>query len=362
MKTRHMLWGLTSVLLIIIACGKDDLLNKDIAKSPEPQLPDTPYDYKSTNNAKATLGRVLFYEKALSLNNTVSCGSCHKQTFGFADNTAVSKGLEGLPTARNTSSLLNDNTRRFWDNRAADFDEAVLQPVQNHTEMFIFDLSILPEKLGQRPYYGKLFKDAYGDEVISVERIQRALSFFLGTMNATVNIPLRYSTSPSQFTALEHEGRKLFIGKAKCSGCHTSSTFLSGWSGESQNIGLDIEYKDNGVGTVINREHLYGSFKVPSLLNISRTAPYMHDGRFATLREVIDHYNEGIQPHPNLAFNLRKGHYSDLPLEPGDDPSNPPPIRLGLTEHEKQALEAFLKTMVDQDILTSPRFSDPFRN
>lgn len=144
----------------------------------------------------------------------------------------------------------------------------------------------------------------------------------------------------------------VFLVKAGCDNCHSKPTFDARWSSSGANIGLELEYEDQGMGATGNPFGANGVFKIPSLRNIALTAPYMHDGRFNTLEEVIDHYNEGIQNHPSLDWRLQK--FDELS-------GTQQPIKLHLDELEKMALVSFLKTLTDEDYRNDVRFSNPFK-
>lgn len=353
--------------IVFSACKKEPVQPAN-NYSDTPVLPAQAYQYMG-NSDIATLGRVLFYDPKLSLNNTVSCGSCHKQAFAFTDNKAASMGLENVPTKRNVSTIVANQNSKFWDGRAVSYNDAVLQPVQNHAEMKIFDFKMLSDKLSKISYYPDLFTKAFGSPTIDAEGIQSALTEFLDNFTPTHS---KYDMSISNgqpLTGLEEEGRVLFMGKAMCNQCHSSQSF-SGWSGGWENIGLEASPVDKGVGDITKQSSDDGKFVIPSLKNIEFSAPYMHDGRFKTLREVIDHYSEGIVPTPNLSWAFRDltGLVDPVTgnLLPGVDPNqidagSLPAKSLHFTEHEKQALEAFLKTLSDPQFLSDVRLSDPFR-
>ncbi|MEZ4886698.1 MAG: cytochrome c peroxidase [Chitinophagales bacterium] len=325
------------------------------------------------NSDIATLGRVLFYDNRLSLNNTISCASCHKQANGFADPVSSSKGFKGKVTPRNSMTIVNPilNNNLFWDSRVSSIRGLVLEPVQNHIEMGMESVDKLAVKLSETSFYPELFQKAYGSSEVTEERIADALSQFLMSM---LSYKAKWDEGVEQnfanFNALELMGKELFFSeRTQCSGCHSGVNFsapdgfgnfdmvllgnregdfidFGGFEGggeyfESQgtaNIGLDVVYDDNGRGD--------GNFKIPSLRNIELTAPYMHDGRFNTLAEVINHYNENIQPHSDLDNKFRS--------------SNGTPRRMNLSDLEKRALEAFLTTLTDDTFVKDVRFSDPF--
>lgn len=314
----------------------------------------------------ATLGRVLFYDKALSLNNTISCASCHQQEHGFSDPSKFSTGFEGGPTPRNSMGLANaryyTSGAFFWDERAASLEEQVLMPIQDHVEMGM-TLDSLTTRLSSRSYYPELFQLAFGDEEVNPNRISLALSQFIRSM---ISFQSKYdeglqtippgsdqaNTPFSNFTDSENLGKALFFSqRTNCAACHGTINFVAP---NPLNNGLDQTSYDSGVGAVTGDPRQVALFKINSLRNIETTAPYMHDGRFATLEEVIEHYNSGIKPHPNLSPQLRA---------PGNrGPNNVQPIQMNLTEEEKQALVDFLKTLTDENFLTDERFSDPFLN
>jgi cytochrome c peroxidase len=303
----------------------------------------------NVTNAKADLGRVLFYDQKLSLNNAVSCGSCHFQKLAFADGKAVSEGFEGRITSRNAMAIVNPAmsfTGLFWDNRANCVKKLVLQPVQNHIEMGMEDLPLLAKKLAAVDYYPDLFMKAYGSPTITEDKIAEGLNAFIRsfvTWNSKYDEGMKNSFA--NFTTEEHRGKILFSdwNGANCGSCHNEPTFDRQWGGNA-NIGLDKVSKDKGDGSE--------RFKVPSLRNIELTGPYMHDGRFKTLEEVIDHYSDNVQFNSNLDWNLQDNS--------GNFGSSGKARKLNLSPSDKKALVAFLKTLTDKDFTTNPKFSDPF--
>lgn len=361
----------TIVLSILIAPSCRQSIDDEVAVRAEttPKLPAQPFSYEGSqlnNNDLVTLGRVLFYERNLSLNTSTSCGSCHQQKFGFADNKQFSPGLYNLNGARNTSTLVASvfsmNGRSlFWDGRAETTIGAVLMPVTNSREMHMYDVDDLPNRLSKLSYYPQLFTNAFGSSEITVMRIRQALAAFLG---ALITVDSR-TNHPEQLNAYEREGEALFFGKAKCYSCHNGSDF-NGYEVIYENIGLNVSYTDPGRYGITRSEKDRGRFKVPSLKNIAQSAPYMHDGRFTTLRQVIDHYDQGIQNSPNLSPWLRDIDLAALfQQNPTIDLSTYDfsvyaPIRLNLTELEKDRLEAYLNAMSDPVLLNHPKYADPF--
>jgi cytochrome c peroxidase len=389
MKTKLSI-SLTSFLLIalaIVSCRKTHFQPDSGNTSSEPILPENPYNYaRSANDHKATLGRVLFYDKALSLNNSVACASCHQQSKAFCDNKQFSTGLEDVQTPRNSPSIFSKNGRMFWDGRASNLNDLVLRPVKNHVEMKFENMKALTDKILRIGYYQELFQKAYGSVQIDSILIQDALAEFLKNFNFSSNKFSRVEQRMDAFNASEKLGRDLFFGKAKCSRCHdieSRSNFNDslnvgggyGVTDHSFNIGLDREYADNGNGVITGRQEDNGKFMIPVLLNVEYTAPYMHDGRFKTLEDVVEHYNSGVQEHPNLDFRLRElGDLSNMAdfqiIQKMDLDKNGfvdaqemqqfPPQKLGLTVNEKRNLVDFLKTLSDPSIMKEVKFSNPF--
>ncbi len=318
----------------------------------------TPGNNPITDNG-ATLGRVLFYDKNLSINNTVACASCHKQNLGFTDNVVKSQGFNGGPTVRHSMGLTDakyyPNGRFFWDQRAVTLEDQVLRPIQDAVEMGM-TLTDLVIKLKTKAYYSPLFKNAFGDENISSERISLALAQFVRSIvsyqtkfdagrTAIPPGPLPPNPSFPNYTAEENRGLQIFFGPAGgCAGCHGTETFTAPLE---KNNGLDLTTTDAGFGTVTGNPADNGLFKVGSLRNIELGAPYMHDGRFTTLDQVVEHYSSGVKAHPNLSAQLK------LP--------NGQPRLANFTAADKAALVAFLKTLTDQAMVTDAKYSNPFK-
>lgn len=382
----------TTFLIVVfglISCSKDDVYEP--IEDGILNLPETPFDYSSlnlpshfitnaggplptsvngtdntpTNNAitndGATLGRVLFYDKKLSANGTIACASCHKQDKGFSDDAVLSLGFDGGTTGRHSMTLINarfyQRGRFFWDERAATLEEQVLMPFQDPVEMGM-TLEQVVSKVQEQSYYPELFQKAFGSTEITSDKISKALAQFVRSI---VSYSSKYDqgramvTNPGanfpNFTTEENTGKNLFFapiaqGGGACFGCHTTEAFISANPGP-QNNGLDAtSTTDLGAGAVFNNPIFVGRFKTTSLRNIELTAPYMHDGRLATLEEVVEHYNSGIQAHPTLS--------------PALTDANGNPIRLNLTNSEKAALVAFLKTLTDNSVSTETKWSNPF--
>jgi cytochrome c peroxidase len=306
-------------------------------------------------NAGATLGRVLFYDKNLSKNRTISCASCHQAAHGFSDPEILSKGFEGGNTGRHSMALANaryyNNGRFFWDERANTLEDQVLRPIQDEVEMGL-TLNEAMQRIGAQKYYPLLFKNAFGDEQITADRTSKALAQFVRSM---VSYTSKYDLGRAQvnnpndpfpnFTTQENNGKQLFFApNIGCAACHGTDAFVGPGP---RNNGLDATTIDRGIGLTNNDPALDGAFKTTSLKNIALSAPYMHDGRFKTLEEVIEHYNSGVKNHPNLSPPLR------LP----DNGVR----RLNLNQNQKDALVAFLKTLSDPTMLGDEKFSTPFK-
>lgn len=354
MKTKSLLFAstiLSCITIAIVSCSKDP--ESVSAGTNKLQLPTEKYDYVGTSSEIATLGRVLFYDKTLSINNAVSCGSCHRQELAFADNKRFSRGFESRSTPRNTPAIQNiavTGQSLFWDGREHDLKNMVLKPVFNHLEMGMSTPSEITNKVAKRAYYPQLFADAFGSDEINFERIAEALTGFVGSIRSDRS---KFDMSPAdKLSPREQRGMDLFFGKYNCGSCHNlfnarGYSFSSG--NEMINIGLDANYADKGMGDLTNNPEDNGKFKIPNLHNIALTAPYMHDGRFESLEEVMNHYSSGIQNHPNLSPQL-KDNFTGIPLA------------LNITEQDKKDMIAFLETLTDHHLLTDPRFSDPFKS
>jgi cytochrome c peroxidase len=304
-----------------------------------------------TTNAGANLGRILFYDKRLSLNQTVSCASCHQQAHGFSDPRKFSVGFDGGLTDRNSMSLTNARWYQrgsfFWDERSATLEIQVLQPIQNAVEMGM-TLPALEARLGAEPYYTTLFNQTFGTPAITSDRISKALAQFVRSI---VSVQSKYDTGVASgftnFTAEENLGRQLYNAPGSCSACHGTDNFVPGPN--IFNNGLEFPYVDRGRGAVTGLATDDGKFKVGSLRNIALSAPYMHDGRFATLEAVIDFYSTGVVNNANLSPPLR------LPPQQGGGVRRP-----NFTAAQKTALVAFLKTLTDPNLTTNPNFADPY--
>ena len=368
-------------LLVLGSCTKEDsgeAIDEEVEQFPEPQLPSVPFQYSTQTFPEewltdpalqlfgnigtdiaitdhgATLGRVLFYDAAMSADGTVSCASCHIQEKAFADDTPRSVGISGVPTRRNAMGLFNFKYQRrfFWDMRTAGLEQQVLEPIAHPDEMAL-SLEDLPARLGGQSYYTALFSSAFGSTEITPDRVASALTQFLLSMRSYAS---RYDAGRAHefvnFTSSELLGKDVFFnGSTRCNQCHSG---LNLFSTQAFINGLEMDYAAagyGGIGELSGNPSDDGRFKTVSLRNIGLTAPYMHDGRFATLREVVDFYADEIQHHPYLDERLSVDGFGS----PGQ-----PPFQLTLSEEERTALVDFLNTFNDTLMTSSWWLSDPF--
>ena len=304
-----------------------------------------------TTDTGAQLGRVLFYDKRLSTNQSISCSSCHQQSHGFSDGRQFSVGFNGGLTGRNSMGLSNARwyQRRsfFWDERATNLEAQVLQPIQNAVEMGM-DLTTLTNRLAAEPYYTNLFASTFGSPGITADRISKSLAQFVRSIVSTQSkYDQGVTNNFANFTQQENQGRQIFNGQGGCAACHGTDNFVPGPA--LNNNGLEFPYVDLGVGGITGNPADNGKFKVPSLRYIELTAPNKHDGRFTNLEQVVDFYNAGVVDNPNLSPPLRN-----------PPPGPPTPRRLNLTQQQKDALVAFLRTLTDPNLATEVKYSDPF--
>jgi len=290
----------------------------------------TPADNPITNDG-ATLGRVLFYDKQLSKNNTISCGSCHKQDQAFDDNAALSKGFEGGLTTRNSMAILNlrfyKNGKMFWDERAATLEKQVLQPIQNHIEMGL-TLNELETKVKSLSYYPALFQKAFGSTQIDSVRIAKSLSQFCRSIVTYQAKYDRVKQGQEQFSPAEAAGEQLFLnaGNVTCASCHKPPMFLT--STPAQGFGL----ADNSDLGINNQRR----FKSGSLRNISNRSSLFHNGSIANVQAML---NAGA-PGSNL----------------------PAIAQHSVAPQDVQNIIAFINTLTDNTIISEARFSNPFQN
>ncbi|MEP2026630.1 MAG: cytochrome c peroxidase [Reichenbachiella sp.] len=356
------------LMQVLFSCAEDSQIKK-----PTPYVFEPPAlfgdDYILPKDNPLTvegiaLGRNLFYEKRLSRNNQVSCGSCHQQAKAFTDGAKFSTGLDGELTGRSSMSLVNLlwQTKFFWDGRALSLEEQALQPIPDHIEMDL-PLDEAVERLSISEDYPRQFLEAFETENITADLIAKALSQFMRTLVSSNSKYDKHLLGQDVLTDQEKLGMDLFfthpeptigLRGGNCGDCHLNILTAGNRKGFEgfHNNGIDSEDAlEDGLMTVTGKATDKGKFKAPSLRNIALTAPYMHDGRFSSLEEVLDHYNENVQTSTTLDV---------LISDATNNPENVLPVMLGLTAEEKEAIIAFLHTLTDETFINHEEFSDPF--
>lgn len=297
------------------------------------------------------LGRYLFYDKSLSSDSTISCGSCHRQQFNFADNRRISPGVKGRLSKRNAMQLVNLvlDHRFFWDGRAPSLEAQVLMPIQGATEMDM-PLGELLKRLSAHPIYPALFERAYGSKEITKDRLANALAQFVSSI-------ISYSSPEEYFRALQDRRLEmkdlppdiaklapLFFKttiKSNCGFCHQHAY----QHGQNQFENVLPENKDDpGYFVVTKKQEDWGKFKVPVLRNLSLTGPYMHDGSVPDIRTAINHYRAGAIKGGPDAYRDERGNIKTDPLT-------------------KEKLDLYVEAFnvnIDKKVITDPRYSDPF--
>lgn len=274
---------------------------------------------------KVELGQRLFREKRLSRDGSTACADCHQPERAFSDGRAKAVGVYGRQGPRNVPTIINRawGESFFWDGRIATLEQQVVQPILAKTEMDL-TLAEAVERLRRRRRYRAAFAAAFEREP-NADDLARALAAYVRTILAGDSPYDRYLFGDEEaLSELELAGLRLFRGKANCTICHSGPLFSDE---EFHNTGVawrDSKWLDDGRAVVTEREKDRGKFKTPTLREAARTAPYMHDGSLATLEDVVDFYSDGGRPNPNLDSDIRK---------------------LELTEREKTALAAFLRTL-----------------
>ena len=282
------------------------------------------------------LGKSLFYDPILSRDNTISCGSCHIQASAFTHHGHdLSHGIDDKLGTRNAPAVQNMLWQKnfFWDGGVHNIELISINPIENPVEMDLaFDTAIT--RLQKHNSYPSLFKKAFGDEKITGIRTLNALGQFM-RMLVTANSKYdRYLNNTESFTKTEEEGLAIF--RAKCNNCHTEPLFTNN---AFINNGVYQKFPfDKGRYNISQLPEDEGKFKVPSLRNISLTAPYMHNGQFTNLSSVLEHYSSGISPHPTLDTSLVNG--------------------IVLSKDDKTKLIAFLETLSDDEFINNPLFRE----
>jgi cytochrome c peroxidase len=315
---------------------------------------DNPMTYEGVQ-----LGRMLFYDSTLSLTHNISCGSCHKQQYSFGDNQKLSQNVLGS-TVRNTPSLINlgmnqnivTSQRFFWDGRQASIEDAV-DDAFNH-EMRP-DFTYVISYLSNTPEYAYLFKKAFGRPgTVTETNVEKAIAQFLRTLISTNSRIDQSYRGEIHLTPQEDSGLVAFTDPelGDCFHCHSDGLYLTFVNEQVifQNNGLDSEatfftFPDPGYGPISGDYHNNGKFKIPTLRNVALSAPYMHDGRFATLGNVINHYSDSLKYSPSVDLaNLQHVYQGGLHLD----------------AVHKANLLAFLNALTDTSYIHNPAFSNPF--
>jgi cytochrome c peroxidase len=314
--------------VLLTACGADELVSVP-ASFPAMRVPED----NALTRERVELGKQLFFDPGLSRTGDVACASCHEQEHAFADPRRVSVGVEGRVGTRNAPPLFNLawNTSFFWDGGAPTLEHQVIGPLVNPLEMDM-TMEEVVRRVAADPSYVRQFEAAY-DGRPSPEGITKAIASFMRTL---VSGDSRYDRfeegDTSALTSAEQRGMELFFSeRAECFHCHVGFNLTNNGF---HNNGTRPDDPDLGREGITEKALDRGKFKVPSLRNIAVTAPYMHDGSFATLEEVVEHYDRGGEGHPN----------TDPTLHP-----------LGLTAEEKADLVAFLRALTDEAFLTDSR-------
>jgi cytochrome c peroxidase len=333
-------------LVLLVGCKNDESPTEPQAEEYRFNLPAgfpairVPSD-NPMSHAKVRLGRFLFHDKRFAKDGSVSCGSCHQPDGGFSDRgNATSAGFNGVRGERNAPSLTNVAflTSFHWEGGIPSLERQALAPIINPIEMNM-NTDSLVIRLSAVPTYTSLFTDAWSDSRISIERITKSIAAFQRTLisgNAPYDKFTRGDRTAISLSA--QRGADLFFGeRGDCFHCHGSFNFTDN---DFHNTGLDSITIDAGRYLLTNIETDKAKFKTPSLRNIAVTNPYMHDGRFSTLEEVLQHYNSGGKPHRNV----------DVLMRP-----------LGLSATEQADIVEFLRSLTDQQFLRDTSFTNPWR-
>ncbi|HUR32115.1 MAG TPA: cytochrome c peroxidase, partial [Saprospiraceae bacterium] len=359
-KTMKSVFYFLIFVVVISACGPDEVspvtydptpYQLNFGRFPDPHLPDD----NLPTIAGVQLGRMLFYEKALSKDGSIACADCHQQKDMFSDIRQFSIGVDDLPGKRQAMPLFNLAWHKhgmFWDGRAPLVRDQALKPIQDPLEMNE-TLENVVTKLEAQQKYRDQFIRAFGDDVITSERVGLAIEQFEFTMISNNSKFDQFERGEISLTESEERGRVLFFREVdpflnqkggECFHCHGGFNFTND---QFMNNGLDSEtdFEDLGRFMVTNDPADMARFKVPSLRNVALTSPYMHDGRFSTLEEVINHYNIGVKSSSTVDEVLFHS------LEPGG---------LQLNTEDINDLVSFLKTLTDESFRLDPRFSSDF--
>jgi len=352
---KRLLAGLSVVVLLggLTSCAEDDQAPVN-SKSIDQDKITVPTDFPAVpvpsdnpfTQAKADLGRHLFYDTRLSTNGQLSCASCHQVANGFSDvGKDVSIGVNQARGTRNASSLSNIAYQQnfFWDGRRHSLEQQAFDPVLNPIELGAStqaEVAKILTKLNQEPKYKTLFTNAFGDDRIDVDRISKAIASFERTMisgNSEYD-KWRRKDPTAQFGEAEKRGLTLFLdSNTNCSRCHEGVNFTDD---KFHSTGIERVYGDGGLEMITNRPEDNGKFKTPSLRNVALTAPYDHNGMFKDLKEIIKHYNEGGM----------KNFTQDSLIH-----------QLNLSDAQVNDIVAFLNSLTDRDFINNKAFKNPWK-
>jgi cytochrome c peroxidase len=298
------------------------------ADGPKVPLGLPPFEFPASNPysaAKAELGRLLYFDRRLSADGTVACATCHDPKFAFTDGAAFSTGIKSQKGGRSAPTVINRaySLAQFWDGRAATLEEQAKGPMANPLEMGNTHEALVGN-LRKISAYGPLFAKAFGDPAIDIDRVAMAIATFERTVLSGNSPYDRYKAGrKNAMTAEQVRGMDVYFNKAKCDKCHEGINFTSN-SYNNIGVGMDKPNPDEGRFAVTKNPADWGAFKTPTLRDIEKTAPYMHDGSMKTLEEVVDFYNKGGIKNKNLSEDMKE---------------------LKLTDQEKKDLVSFLKAL-----------------
>lgn len=330
-------------IALMYACSKneDKIVPEElkITFSVPSNFPSPAYNFEDNKltNAGFTLGKKLFYEARLSADKSVSCGSCHQQFAGFTQlDHRVSHGVNNCQGKRNTPPLFNLAWQKafFWDGGVKNIETSPLNAITDACEMGT-DIETIVAFLKNTAPYPNLFNEAFGSSEINTQRVLKSITQFTAVLvsgNSKYDKVMR-KESGATFSSVELAGYNLF--KEKCSSCHTEP-FFTDFS--YRNNGLDLVSADEGRSHITGVSTDFGKFRVPTLRNIEYTSPYMHDGRFYSLDEVLEHYNSSVKAAPNLDVRLKNG--------------------IKLNDAEREQIKAFLKTLTDNEFIKNTLYSE----
>ena len=292
------------------------------------------------------LGKRLFFDNILSVNNTKACASCHSPQHAFADPNQFSVGVTNIEGTRNSMPLFNlawnFDDRYFWDGHALGLESQALEPVIDANELGNDSWEPVEAKLNNHPEYPQLFKQAFGTSVITKTLVSKAIAQFERTLISGNSKFDKFSNGEVTLTPQEQNGLDVFMDESRgdCFHCHGNPNNPLWTDNKFHNNGLDATFSDLGFGLITGNPNDNGKFKSPSLRNLAYTAPYMHDGRFATLEQVIEHYSTGLQASSTIDPLMKKVAQGGV----------------NLTAQDKADLKAFLLTLSDPSFLNNPAF------